>query len=102
MLSSTPIQTRRRATVLIMVVGVLAMLFIIGSTLLVVSRFERQAVESKALANQRSVGSGSLIDFVLQLLRKEVVGDDGIAYNSGWHTPGATNTGETPTAEYSY
>ena len=39
---------RRRGTVLIMVIGVLSMLFMVGASLLIVGRFERQTVETQA------------------------------------------------------
>ncbi len=84
----------RRASALVMVVGILAMLFIIGSTLLVVSRFESKTVEQKKLATLRGGDTESQLDSILQQLRKEVVGDDATPYNLGWNAPGIPNTGD--------
>lgn len=74
----------RRGTVMVMVVGVLAMLFIIGSTLLIVGRFERQTVQISASARNLDAVSQGILEPVFVVLRAELVGSDDKAYNRGW------------------
>lgn len=78
----------RRGTVMVMVVGVLAMLFIIGSTLLIVGRFERQTVQISASARNLDAVSQGILEPVFVALRAELVGSDDKAYNNrGWAPP---------------
>lgn len=80
---------RRRGTVMVMVVGVLAMLFIIGSTLLIVSRFERQTVRFSAAVKGMEAVSQGVLEPVMIAVRSEVAGSDGIPYNRAWpNVPG--------------
>ncbi len=95
LVNSPPQKTHRRATVLVMVIGVLAMLFIVGSTLLVVSRFEKQTVQQKLDAKLRGDNTDSLLDSVLLSLRKKYVGNDGEPYNAGWNTTGVLTNGDS-------
>lgn len=72
----------RRGTVMVMVVGVLAMLFIIGSTLLIVGRFERQTVRTSASGRDLQAAGVSLTDPLVLQLRADLHGTDGIPYNN--------------------
>jgi cytochrome c-type biogenesis protein CcmH/NrfG len=71
----------RRAAVLVMVIGILALLFIIGASLLMVARFERQAVEQTQSARQMQSILKSTEERVLQQLREDIVGRDAVPYN---------------------
>lgn len=85
---------QERGIVLVMVVGVLSMLFIIGATLLIVSRFEGQTAETAAHGrNIKSVGV-ALTDPIIVQLGEDAVGKDGIPYNSGWHVPANPLSGD--------
>lgn len=72
---------RERGTVLVMVVGVLAMLFIIGSALLVVGRFEGKNAQTRVVGRDAQGAIASVIDPLAALLREDIVGNDDIAYN---------------------
>lgn len=76
--------SRRRGTVLIMVVGVLAMMFMVGSTLLVVARFERETAETQAAGRNIEAASSTLVDPIGLQIREDAVGKDGIAYNRAY------------------
>ncbi|NLX15150.1 MAG: hypothetical protein GXY44_16090, partial [Phycisphaerales bacterium] len=75
---------RRRATVLVLVVGILALLFIIGATSLLMMRFERQSVYTHATVRNLDAVAAALMNPVIAQLRKDIVGEDGIPYNRGW------------------
>ena len=86
----------RRGTVLIMVVGVLAMLFIVGATHLIVARFERKTTEQKQAArNIRGIADAVDTPTLVQL-RQDIVGHDGIPYNA-W---GPTGNDQVPAEDY--
>jgi hypothetical protein len=91
----------RPATVLIMVVGVLAMLFIIGSSLLMMARFERQTVDTKADTRTLKTLGVAIVEPILTQLREDAVGTDGIPYNRGWakNKVYTTGTGDPSTLE---
>jgi len=74
-------EPRKRGVVLVMVIGILALLFIIGSTLLTVVRFERQAVLQKQSAREIEAVTRAVQATILQQLRHDIVGNDGVAYN---------------------
>ena len=74
----------RRGTVMVLVVGVLAMLFIIGSTLLIVGRFERQTVLTGATIKNVEAVSQGILEPIFVALRAELLGSDDKAYNRGW------------------
>ena len=76
---------RRRGTVLIMVVGLLAMLFIIGSTLLIVARAERRTADKLAGNKLIEAVSRAVTEPVINQLREGVVGNDGQPYNAPWN-----------------
>lgn len=71
----------RPASVLVQVIAVLALIFVIGATLLTVANLYRssagRAVESRDL---RTVGR-AVVESVLVQLREDAVGRDGIPYN---------------------
>ena len=71
----------RRAAVLVTVISILALLFIIGTSLLMVARFERQAVEQTQSARQMQSLAKAVEERVLQQLREDIVGRDGVPYN---------------------
>ncbi len=88
----------RRGTVLIMVVGVLAMLFIVGATHLIVARFERKTTEQKQAArNIRGIADAVDTPTLVQL-RQDIVGSDGIPYNA-WGPLNPTTGGDQVPAE---
>lgn len=70
----------RRGTVMVMVVGVLAMLFIIGSTLLIVGRFERQTGQISMTARSMEAVSQGILEPVIIALRRDLVGSNDKAY----------------------
>lgn len=76
--------TRRRGTVLIMVIGVLSMLFIVGATLLIVARFERGTALAVAAGRNVEDAAIALAEPSLNQLRQDVVGKDGVPYNRAW------------------
>ncbi len=91
----------RRATVMIMVVGVLAMLFIIGSTLLIVSRFERQAVGTTSRAKSMAAVTEGILAPVSVELRTDLLGSDDKAYNRAWlGVPGGDSALGTDYGDY--
>lgn len=84
-------RNQRRGTVLIMVVGVLAMLFIIGATQLLVARFERDAAQQKRAADNLQGVATSMALPALAQLRQDVVGNDGVPYNAANQIHNANN-----------
>ncbi len=90
----------RRGTVLIMVVGVLAMLFVIGATHLIVARFERKTTEQKQ-ASRNIRGIADAVDTpTLVQLRQDIVGHDGIPYNAWGPLNPATGNDQVPAEDY--
>lgn len=71
---------------MVLVVGVLAMLFIIGSTLLIVGRFERQTVQISASAKNMEAVSQGAVEPIIVLLRSDLLGANGKAYLRGWES----------------
>jgi len=69
---------------MVMVIGVLAMLFIIGSTLLIVGRFERQTVQTGTSAKNMEAVSQGILEPIVASLRSDVLGSDDKAYNRAW------------------
>ncbi|MGQ9651635.1 MAG: hypothetical protein ACUVXJ_16130 [Phycisphaerae bacterium] len=65
---------------MVMVVGVLAMLFIIGSTLLIVGRFERQTVQISMAARSMEAVSQGILESVFISLRQDLLGSNDKAY----------------------
>lgn len=80
----TPFSSRR-GTVLIMVVGVLAMLFIVGSTLIIVARFERQTSDKLTAGQNMDAIFQAVMQPIQSQLREDVVGIDDIPYNRAWN-----------------
>ncbi|NLE61588.1 MAG: hypothetical protein GX616_24815, partial [Planctomycetes bacterium] len=64
----------------------LAMLFIIGSTLLIVGRFERQTVQISATAKNMEAVSQGAVEPIIVLLRSDLLGANGKAYLRGWES----------------
>ncbi|MBN1488564.1 MAG: hypothetical protein JXA69_01500 [Phycisphaerae bacterium] len=83
----------RRGTVLVMVLAILAMLFMMGSSLLIVSRFEQQTVKQKDAALQMKVVLQGLFSPLMRGLREDLVGSDNEPYNS---SKGAAGWGGDP------
>ncbi|HSW47069.1 MAG TPA: hypothetical protein VLM89_16010 [Phycisphaerae bacterium] len=74
----------RKATVLILVIGVLAMLFIVGSTLLIVARFEKQTAEKYSYGQNLDALLEAALEPTLMQIREDVVGNNGMPYDRPW------------------
>lgn len=75
----------RRGSVLVMVVAVLAMLFIVGSTQLMMARFERRLAEEKTIGTQTKETAKSAIVPPGVNVGEDARGVDGVAYNRSWN-----------------
>ncbi len=75
-----------------MVIAVLAMLFVMGSTLLIIARFERQTADTKQTTKTFKAVSSTVIDPILEQLRQDITGSDGQAYNRGWKANGGDDS----------
>jgi len=71
---------RRRGSVIVLAVAVLALLFIMGSALLMVSNQQRQAAEQAIKARELRAIDEALTQGVLIQLRNDVVGHNGVPY----------------------
>lgn len=76
------IRHKQRASVTVLAVAILALLFIIGSTLLFVSDRHREAAIKTTQARQQRAVEEAVLQATLAQLRLDVVGEDGIPYNS--------------------
>jgi hypothetical protein len=85
--SSPHSRSARRASIVLWVLLFLLLIFTIGATLLIVSRFDHRAAEQHQQAEELEAVQEAVIDSVLEQLRLDVVGNDGIPYNSGWSSP---------------
>ncbi len=74
----------RPGTVLILVVGVLAMLFIIGASLLVVSSFERETATRIAEARNLKSADSAVVEPIILQLYYDIKGNDNTPYNFGY------------------
>ncbi len=79
---------KQRGIVLVMVIGVLAMLFVIGSTLLIVSRFERQTAVMQSIGRNIEAVGVAVTDPAIIQLYYDILGTDGVPYNRGWASNG--------------
>ncbi len=66
-----------------LVVAVLTLMFIIGSTLLVMSSHERESTQQSVHARDLRGLTEAMTQATMQQLRHDVVGSDGGAYNRG-------------------
>ena len=73
---------KRRGVILIMVIGVISLIFIIGASLMIVAQSERQAAHQQQAARQLRTIAESLENRALIQLREDLVGRDGLPYNS--------------------
>ncbi|HOQ85607.1 MAG TPA: hypothetical protein PL151_20695 [Phycisphaerae bacterium] len=71
---------RRRGSVIVLAVAILALLFIMGSALLVVSNQQRQAAEQSVKSRELRAIDEALTQSVLIQLREDAVGAGGIPY----------------------
>jgi len=71
----------RRGSVIVLAIAVLALLFIIASTLLVVSSQQRQAAEQALKDSQLRAVSEALTQSTLIQLRNDLVGDNEVPYD---------------------
>jgi predicted RND superfamily exporter protein len=74
---------RRRGSVIVLAVAILALLFIMGSALLMVSNQQRQAAEQAVKARELRAIDEALTQSVLIQLRNDAVGDNGVPYGGG-------------------
>ncbi len=72
---------RRRGSVIVLAIAVLALLFIIGSTLLLVSNQQRQMAEEAIKVRDMRAIHEALTNGVMIQLRGDVVGQDGGPYD---------------------
>lgn len=72
---------RRRGSVTLLAIAVLALLFVIASALLMVSSQQRQAAEQAAKARELRAINDALTQNVLVQLRRDVVGNNGSPYD---------------------
>jgi type II secretory pathway pseudopilin PulG len=68
----------------VVVLVIVGLLFIIGLSLLAVASFERKTVEQQAAARDIRTVADALQNIMLDQLREDVVGKDGMPYNRGW------------------
>jgi hypothetical protein len=71
---------RRRASVIVLAIAILALLFILGSALLIVSNQQRQAAEQAVKARELRAIDEALTQSLMLQLRNDVVGQDGVPY----------------------
>ncbi len=71
----------QRGSVLVLVIAILALLFIIGMTVLVMVHFDRESAALDAKSQQMRAAHNSAVNGAVQQLREDVVGRDGIPYN---------------------
>lgn len=75
---------RRRGTVLIMVLAVLAMLFIVGSSLLVMARSERDRAQTGQIGRTVREGLPATTEPVIAQLAEDFKSSDGVPYKQAW------------------
>ncbi len=76
----------RRGSVLVLVIGVLAMLFIMGATQLMVARYERKMVEEKGKNTEAKDVVASAIVPAATSSNEDLAGMNAVAYDGGWNT----------------
>ena len=81
---SRPGRYGRRGSVLILVIGVLAMLFVIGSTQLMVARSQRRLAEEKGLGTAAKEASLSAVVAAAATVSEDIVGLNATPYDRGW------------------
>lgn len=74
----------RRGSVTVLVIVVLALLFIIGMGLLIMTRAERHRAVQHGVLREVHAVNDALQQSVIEQLREGAVGSDGIPYNRGW------------------
>ncbi len=72
---------QRRGSVIVLAIAVLALLFIIGSAMLMVSNEQRQAAEQAVKAREFRAIDEALTNGVMIQLRGDVVGENGRPYD---------------------
>ena len=76
---------RQRANVLILVIAILAVLFIIGAALLTLAHHERKSVQNVTEGRQMRAVLKALDEHIMDQLRQDIVGKNGIPYDRGWN-----------------
>ncbi len=71
---------RRRGSVIVLAIAILALLFILGSALLMVSNQQRQAAEQAVKARELRAVDEALTQSLMLQLRNDVVGQNGVPY----------------------
>ncbi|MCL2330187.1 MAG: lamin tail domain-containing protein, partial [Phycisphaerae bacterium] len=99
---------RRRGTVLILVISVLAMLFILGTSQLMMARYARKLADERATGTQAKDTVASSVVPTADGVAADVRGTDFVPYNSSWNRalnngswsvveqPGADNSADFP------
>lgn len=72
---------RRSGSILVAVIAVMALIFIIAATLLIVAHLYRSSAHTAAESETIRAGGEALLNGVLTQLREDVVGRDGVPYN---------------------
>lgn len=72
---------RRRGSVIVLAIAILALLFILGSALLIVSNQQRQAAEQAVKARELRAIDEALTKSLMLQLRNDIVGRDGVPYH---------------------
>lgn len=71
---------RRRGSVVVLAVAILALLFILGSALLIVSTQQREVAHEAAKARELRAVDEALTQSLLLQLRNDAVGGSGVPY----------------------
>jgi type II secretory pathway pseudopilin PulG len=71
---------QRRGSVIVLAIAILALLFILGSALLMVSNQQRQAAEQAVKARELRAVDEALTQSLMLQLRNDVVGPNGVPY----------------------
>jgi hypothetical protein len=74
---------QRRGSVIVLAVAVLALLFIMGSALLIVSHQQRQTAVDSIKARELRAIDEALTQSILIQLRNDAVGTSGVPYGGG-------------------
>lgn len=78
--------SERRGSVLVLVIAVLAMLFVIGATQLMVARSERKTAEERSLKSNANGVAASAIIPASATSTEDAIGMNALAYDAGWNS----------------
>lgn len=74
---------RRRGSVIVLAIAILALLFILGSALLLVSNQEREVAQEAVKARELRAVDEALTQSLLLQLRNDAVGNSGLPHGGG-------------------